>query len=53
VDYAFRLGKRTCDVRGEGVGAKEAAVEDGPEVYDKRLREEFITREKEYGLNMW
>jgi len=33
--------------------AKEAAVEDGPVVYDKMLREAIITREKENGLHMW
>jgi len=31
--------------------AKEAAVEDGPEVYDKIPTEEIITRETESGLN--
>jgi hypothetical protein len=30
--------------------AKEAAVEDGPEVYDKIPREVLITRVKENGL---
>jgi hypothetical protein len=33
--------------------AKEAAVEDGPVVYDKIPREVFITRVKKNGLNMW
>jgi len=33
--------------------AKEAAVEDGPLVYDKMPREAIITREKENGLHMW
>ena len=33
--------------------AKEAAVEDGPVVYDKMPREVIITREKENGLHMW
>jgi ribonuclease HI len=33
--------------------AKEAAVEDGPVVYDKIPREVIITREKENGLHMW
>jgi ribonuclease HI len=32
--------------------AKEAAVEDGPAVYDKMPREVIITREKENGLRM-
>ena len=33
--------------------AKEAAVEDGPVVYDKMPREVIITREMENGLHMW
>jgi ribonuclease HI len=33
--------------------AKEAAVEFGPVVYNKMLREVIITREKENGLHMW
>ena len=33
--------------------AKEAAVEDGPVVYDKMPREVIVTREKENGLHMW
>jgi len=33
--------------------AKEAAIEDGPFVYDKIPREVIITREKENGLHMW
>jgi hypothetical protein len=33
--------------------AKEAAVEDGPVVYDRIPREVIITREKENGLRMW
>jgi len=33
--------------------AKEAAVEDGPVVYDKRPKEVIVTREKEHGLQMW
>ena len=33
--------------------AKEAAVEDGPVVYDKIPREVLITRVKENGLNIW
>jgi hypothetical protein len=33
--------------------AKEAAVEDGPVVYNKIPREVIITREKENGLHMW
>jgi hypothetical protein len=33
--------------------AKEAAVEDGPVVYDKIPREVIIMWEKENGLNMW
>ena len=33
--------------------AKEAAVEDGPVVYDKMPREVIITQEKENGLHMW
>ena len=33
--------------------AKEAAVEDGPVVYDKIPREVLVTRVKENGLNMW
>ena len=32
--------------------AKEAAVEDGPVVYDKMPREVIIMREKKNGLNM-
>jgi ribonuclease HI len=32
---------------------KEAAVEDGPMIYDKIPREAIITREKENGLHMW
>ena len=31
----------------------EAAVEDGPVVYDKMRREVIISREKENGLRMW
>jgi hypothetical protein len=33
--------------------AIEAAVEDGPDVYDKIPREVIITRKKENGLYMW
>jgi len=33
--------------------AKEAAVENGPVVYDKMPREVIITREKENALHMW
>jgi hypothetical protein len=33
--------------------AKEAAVEDGPVVYDKIPEEVIITRRKENGLHMW
>jgi hypothetical protein len=33
--------------------AKEAAVEDGPVVYDKIPREVIIMQEKENGLHMW
>jgi hypothetical protein len=33
--------------------AKEAAVEDGPEVRDKIPREVLIIRVKENGLKMW
>ena len=33
--------------------AKEAAVEDGPVVYDRMSREVIITREEENGLHMW
>jgi hypothetical protein len=33
--------------------ANEAAVEDGPVVYDKIPREVIIMREKENGLHMW
>jgi len=33
--------------------AKEAAVEDGPVIYDKIPREVIITREKGNGRNMW
>jgi hypothetical protein len=33
--------------------AKEAAMEDGPVVYDKMPREVIITGEKENGLRMW
>ena len=32
---------------------KEAAVENGPAVYDKMPREVIITGEKEYGVHMW
>jgi hypothetical protein len=33
--------------------AKEAAVEDGPVVYDKMPREVILTQQKENGLHMW
>jgi len=33
--------------------AKEAAVEDGPVVYDKISNEVIVTREKDHGLQMW
>jgi hypothetical protein len=33
--------------------AKEAAVEDGPIVYDRITREVIITREMENGLHLW
>jgi len=33
--------------------AKEAAVEDGPVVYDKIPKEVIVTREKDHGLHMW
>jgi hypothetical protein len=33
--------------------AKEAAVENGPVVYNKIPREVLITRVKENGLNIW
>jgi hypothetical protein len=33
--------------------AKEAAVEDGPVVYNKMPREVILSREKENGLHMW
>jgi hypothetical protein len=33
--------------------AKEAAVEDGPVVYDKIPREVIITQEKENGIHLW
>jgi len=33
--------------------AKEAAVEDGPLVYDKIPREVIVTRQKENGLRTW
>jgi len=33
--------------------AKEAAVEEGPVVYDKMPREVIVTREKYNGLHMW
>jgi len=33
--------------------AKEAAVEDGPVVYNKIPREVLVTRVQENGLNMW
>ena len=33
--------------------AREAAIEDGPVVYDKTTREVIITQEKENGLHMW
>ena len=32
--------------------AKEAAVEDGPAVYDKMPREVILTQQKEIGLHM-
>jgi len=32
---------------------KEAAVEDGPDMYDKTPREVIVTREKDHGLQMW
>ena len=51
-----RLAKGHMGIEGnELVGrlAKEAAVEDGPVVYDKMPREVIIAREKENGLHMW
>jgi len=33
--------------------AKEAAVEDGPVVYDKIPKEVIVTREKDHGQQMW
>jgi hypothetical protein len=33
--------------------AKEAAVEDGTVLFEKIPREVIVTREKEYGLQMW
>ena len=33
--------------------AKEAAVEEGPVVYDKIPRDVIVTREKDNGLHMW
>jgi len=33
--------------------AKEAAVDDGPVVYDRMPREVIITGEKENGLYVW
>jgi len=33
--------------------AKEAAVEDGPVVYDKIPKEVIVAREKDHGLQMW
>ena len=33
--------------------AKEAAMEDGPAVYDKIPKEVIVTREKDHGLQMW
>jgi len=33
--------------------AKEAAVEDGPVVYDKIPKKMIVTREKDHGLQMW
>jgi hypothetical protein len=33
--------------------AKEAAVQDGPAIFDKIPREVIVTREKENGLQMW
>ena len=33
--------------------AKEAAVEDGPVVYDKIPKEVIVTREKNHALQMW
>jgi hypothetical protein len=53
VDYTFRLGLRTRRDRGKRDGgrlAKEAAVKDGPTVYDKIPKDVIVTREKEDGL---
>jgi len=33
--------------------AKEAAVEDGPVVYDKIPKKVIVTSEKGHGLQMW
>ena len=33
--------------------AKEAAVENGPIVYDKMPKEVLLTQQKENGLQMW
>jgi len=33
--------------------AREAAVEEGPVVYDKKPRDVIRTREKDKGLHMW
>jgi len=56
VDYAFQRGvKGHAGIVGNELVdrlAKEAAVEDGPVVYDKITREVIIMREKENGLHM-
>jgi len=56
VDCSFRLDERTRGIEGNDLVdriAKEAAVEDGPVVYDKIPKEVIVTREKDYGLQMW
>ena len=56
MDYSFWLGRKTRGIEGNELVyrlAKEAAIEDGPVVYDKIPREVIITREKENGLHMW
>ena len=56
MDCSFRLDKRTRGIEGNEMVdrlAKEAAVEDGPVVYDKIPKEVIVTREKDNGLQMW
>ena len=56
MDCPFRLGKGHEGIEGNELVdklAKEAAVEDGPVVYDKMPREVILTQQKEIGLHMW